>query len=187
VLVAAGAIAGLAGAGCSEQSAAVRVGDETVSQSDFEDELDAFGDNEVLAASGPDGASGLAGGLPGSYSQDVVGYVLGRRVLYTLAETMVDQRDLEITDDDRSTAEQQLEGEFGADGFAAFGGDYRRELTDDFARLVRLQDELGAEELDQELRSAFESTDIDVSSHYGSWDRDQLTVVPPEGPASPGG
>jgi hypothetical protein len=180
------ALGGLVAAGCSEQSAAVRVGDATVSQSDFEAELDAFGTNDVLAASGPDGESGLFGDLSPSYSQDLVGYVLQRRVLFTVAEAMVDERRLDVTDDDRSTAEQQLTSEFmtqSGDGFAAFAADYRRRLTEDYARLVRLQDDVGADDLDQELRAAFDSTDIEVSSHYGTWDPDHYTVVPPEGPA----
>jgi hypothetical protein len=182
VLVAAIAAAGLVGAGCSEQSAAVRVGNTTVSQSDFEAELDEFGANDVLAGSDASAGVRIKGDPAGSYSQDLVAYVLGRRVLYTVGETLFDEHDIELTDDDRSVAEQQLSGEFG-EAFAAFDDDYRRRLTEDFARLVRLQDELGAEQLDQQLRAAFDATDIEVSSHYGSWDPDQYMVVPPEGPA----
>jgi hypothetical protein len=184
-LVAALAVAGFAAGGCAAQAAAVRVGNDTVSRSDFEDELDAYGSNEALV---PDPeATGVTGALAGSYSQNFVADLLQQRVVFMLATRIFEDRGLELTDADRSAAsdrlEQQLQG-----AAADFPGELRDELTDDLARLTKLQEELGAEGFDEALIEAADGTDIKISSHYGSWDPDQYSVVPPEGPApAPGG
>ena len=61
--------------------------------------------------------------------------------------------------------------------------DLRSSLIEDVARRSRLVTELGQQGYNQALTEAADSTDIEVSSHYGSWDSDQYTVVPPAGPA----
>ena len=170
LLVAAVAAAGLVGAGCSEQSAAVRVGDTTVSQSDFEDELDAF--------AGLEGAEGVRGDARDSYTQEFVGAVLEQRIGFILTEQVFDERGLELTDDDIAQTAAQVGGQL--DGMPR---DLRDSLIEDVARQSRLANELGQEEYGSALTDAAESTDIEVSSHYGSWDTEQFTVVPPEGPA----
>jgi len=170
LLVAAVAAAGLVGAGCSEQSAAVRVGDTTVSQSDFEDELDAF--------AGLEGAEGVRGDARDSYTQEFVGAVLEQRIGFILTEQVFDERGLELTDDDIAQTAAQVGGQL--DGMPR---DLRDSLIEDVARQSRLANELGQEEYGSALTDAAQSTDIDVSTHYGSWDTEQFTVVPPEGPA----
>jgi hypothetical protein len=169
LLVAAVAAAGLVGAGCSEQSAAVRVGDTTVSQSDFEDELDAF--------AGLEGAEGVRGDARDSYTQEFVGAVLEQRIGFILTEQVFDERGLELTDDDIAQTATQVGGQL--DGMPR---DLRDSLIEDVARQSRLANELGQEEYGSALTDAAESTDIEVSSHYGSWDTEQFTVVPPDGP-----
>jgi len=169
LLVAAVAAAGLVGAGCSEQSAAVRVGDTTVSQSDFEDELDAF--------AGLEGAEGVRGDARDSYTQEFVGAVLEQRIGFILTEQVFDERGLELTDDDIAQTAAQVGGQL--DGMPR---DLRDSLIEDVARQSRLANELGQEEYGSTLTDAAESTDIEVSSHYGSWDTEQFTVVPPDGP-----
>jgi hypothetical protein len=174
LIVAMIAAAGLAGAGCTDQSAAVRVGDSTVSQSDFEDELDAFASNPAFVQD-PDSVKGE---LSGSYTQEFVSAVLGQRIQFIVIEQVFDERGLELTDDDRSNVTGQLQGAL--DDMPA---DVRNLLIEDLARRTRLQAELGQEEYGRALTDAVDSTDVEVSSHYGSWDPDQRTVVPPEGPA----
>jgi hypothetical protein len=169
LLVAAVAAAGLVGTGCSEQSAAVRVGDTTVSQSDFEDELDAF--------AGLEGAEGVRGDARDSYTQEFVGAVLEQRIGFILTEQVFDERGLELTDDDIAQTAAQVGGQL--DGMPR---DLRDSLIEDVARQSRLANELGQEEYGSTLTDAAESTDIEVSSHYGSWDTEQFTVVPPDGP-----
>jgi hypothetical protein len=170
LLVAAIAAAGLVGAGCSEQSAALRVGDTTVSQSDFEDELDGFAELE--------GAEGVRGDARDSYTQEFVGAVLGQRIELILAEQLFDERGLELTEDDIAATAAQAGGQL--DGMPR---DLRDSLIEDVARQSRLANELGQEEYSRALTDAADSTDIDVNSHYGSWDNEEYTVVPPEGPA----
>jgi hypothetical protein len=174
LLVAAIAAAGLVGAGCSEQSAAIRVGDTTVSLSDFEDELDAFASTPAFI---PDPDS-VKGELSDSYTQDFASAVLEQRIQFILVEQVFDEHGLEVTDDDRSNVTDQLQGAL--DDMPA---EVRNQLIEDLARQTRLQAELGQEEFGRALTEAVDSTDIEVSSHYGSWDPDERTVAPPEGPA----
>jgi hypothetical protein len=170
VLVAAVAIAGLAGAGCTEQSAAVRVGNTTVSQSDFEDELDAFADLQ--------GRDSVTGELAGSYTQEFVAAALGQRIEFILVEQVSDEQGLELTDADIAEITDQA-----GDQLDGVPRDLRRSLIEDVARRSRLVEELGQEEYSRALTEAADAADIEVSSHYGSWDPDQYMVVPPEGPA----
>ena len=170
LLVAAVAAAGLVGAGCSEQSAAVRVGDTTVSQSDFEDELDAF--------AGLQGGDAVRGEARDSYTQEFVGAVLEQRIGFILTEQVFDERGLELTDDDIAQTAAQA-----GDQLDGMPRDLRDSLIEEAARQSRLANELGQEEFSRALTDAADSTDIDVNSHYGSWDTEQYTVVPPEGPA----
>jgi hypothetical protein len=170
LLAAAIAAAGLVGAGCSEQSAALRVGDTTVSRSDFEDELDAF--------AGLEGAEGVRGDARDSYNQEFVGAVLEQRIGFILTERLFDEQGLELTEDDIAQTAAQV-----SDQLDGMPRDLRDSLIEDVARQSRLANELGQEEFSRALTDAAESTDIDVSTHYGSWDSEEFTVVPPEGPA----
>jgi hypothetical protein len=172
LLVAAIAAAGLVGAGCSEQSAALRVGDTTVSQSDFEDELDAF-----AALPGGD-ADAVRGDARDSYNQEFVGAVLEQRIGFILTEQLFDEQGLELTEDDIAQTAAQVGGQLDE-----MPRDLRDSLIEDVARQSRLTNELGQEEYGSALTDAAQSTDIEVSTHYGSWDSEQFTVVPPEGPA----
>jgi hypothetical protein len=170
LLVAAIAAAGLVGAGCSEQSAALRVGDTTVSQSDFEDELDAFADLQ--------GGDAVRGDARDSYTQEFVGAVLEQRIGFILTERVFDEQGLELTEDDIAATTAQA-----GDQLDGIPRDLRDSLIEDVARQSRLANELGQEEFGRALTDAADSTDIEVSTHYGSWDPDEFTVVPPEGPA----
>jgi hypothetical protein len=170
LLVAAIAAAGLVGAGCSEQSAALRVGDTTVSQSDFEDELDGFAELP--------GADAVRGDARDSYTQEFVGAVLEQRIGFILTEQLFDERGLELTEDDIAATAAQA-----GDQLDGMPRGLRDSLIEDVAQQSLLANELGQEEYSRALTEAADSTDIEVSSHYGSWDTEEFTVVPPEGPA----
>jgi hypothetical protein len=170
LLVAAIAAAGLVGAACSEQSAALRVGDTTVSQSDFEDELDGFAELQ--------GGDAVRGDARDSYTQEFVGAVLRQRIGFILTEQLFDEEGLELTEDDIAATAAQA-----GDQLDGMPRGLRDSLIEDVARQSRLANELGEEEYSRALTDAADSTDIEVSSHYGSWDTEELTVVPPEGPA----
>jgi hypothetical protein len=124
----------------------------------------------------------VAGELPGSYTQEFVAAALGQRIEFMLAERVFDDEDLEVTDDDRSNVTEQLQG-----ALDDIPEGLRNSLIDDLSRRVRLQDELGQQGYGEAITEAADATEIEVSSHYGSWDRDQYTVVPPDGPVSPDG
>jgi SurA-like N-terminal domain len=162
--------AGLVGAGCSDQQVAVKVGDTTVSQSDFEAELDAFAELQ--------GRDGVTGELASSYTQEFVAAVLGQRIELMLAGQVFDERGLELTDDQISGVTAQA-----GDQLDGFPRDLRSSLIEDVARRSGLLDELGQQDYNRALTEAADSTDIEVSSHYGSWDPEEYRVVPPDGPA----
>ena len=170
LLVATLAAAGLVGAGCSEQSAALRVGDTTVSQADFEDELDGF--------AGLEGGEAVRGEARDSYTQEFVAAVLGQRIEFILAERLFVDQGLELSEADIDETADQAGGQL--DGMPR---NLRESLIEDVARQSRLVNELGQEEYTRALTEAADSTDIEVSSHYGSWDPEEYRVVPPEGPA----
>jgi hypothetical protein len=170
LLVATLAAAGLVGAGCSEQSAALRVGDTTVSQSDFEDELDGF--------AGLEGGQAVRGEPRDSYTQEFVAAVLGQRIEFILAERLFVDQGLELNEADIDETTEQA-----GDRLDGMPRNLRESLIEDVARQSRLVNELGQEEYTRALTDAADSTDIEVSSHYGSWDREEYRVVPPEGPA----
>lgn len=174
MLIAAVSLGGLAATGCAEQSAAVRVGDDMVSQSDFEAELDAYASSESFV---PDPA-GVAGALPGSYSQEFVAAALNQRIEFMLAQQVFDDEGFELSESDVSLVADQVQDSL--DGIPA---DLRRSLIEDVARQVQLQRELGVEGYGRALTEAADRTEIHVSTHYGSWDPERRTVVPPDGPA----
>jgi hypothetical protein len=113
-----------------------------------------------------------------SYTQEFVGAVLEQRIGFILTEQLFEEQGLELNEDDIAQATagvgDQLEG---------MPRDLRDSLIEDVARQARLVNELGQEEYGRALTDAVDSADIEVSSHYGSWDTDEFTVVPPEGPA----
>ncbi|HLM63478.1 MAG TPA: hypothetical protein VK306_04195 [Acidimicrobiales bacterium] len=171
-------VAGLAPGGCAEQSAALRVGDHSVSEADLMDELDAWGGNEQywtdVSQPVPEGE------LPDSWDQEFVSQTLSQRVQFLLIEDIFDERGLELTDDDRNAAEQGLGQQLGA-AFDAFPDDLRADLVDVIARRNALVDELGQDGFQQALYEAVTGADISVASRFGHWDEDTLAVVPPDG------
>jgi hypothetical protein len=183
-VLAAVAVAGLLSTGCAEQSAALRVGDRTVSESDLIDELDTYGANESLwQASGQPAPTGE---LTDSWDQNFVASILEQRVVLMLAGQMFDEQGLSLDDSARSGAEQRLGQQFGP-GFDEFPDDYRQAFIDDVARADTLSESLG-DDFESALIDEAADTDIEVSSRFGSWDQDGFRVIPPEGPApAPGG
>lgn len=178
-VIAAVAVAGLATLGCAEQSAAVRVGDRTVSESDLISELDAYGDNEALFASGAS-ADSLRGDLSDSYDQQFVAEIIQQRIVFLLAEGLFEDEGLELDDGARSQAEQTLASQFGG-GFDDFPEEYRDAFVEDVARYYALVDEMGADGFDEALLEAAGRETIVVSSRFGEWDAQQFAVVSPAG------
>ncbi|MFP3901520.1 MAG: hypothetical protein ACLFXM_11750 [Acidimicrobiia bacterium] len=186
-LAAIGALAVVAtlAAGCADQSAALRVGGDTYSDDDLRDELDAYAGNDALwGEAGGQSVDAIRGELESSYDQQFVSQILQQRVSFMLGERIFDDEGLELTDDRRESAQEVLEQQFGG-ALEGFPDSYRERFVEDVARMIALEDELGPEGLNAALIRAAGSTNIDVSSHYGRWDGERNTVVPPEGPAPP--
>lgn len=193
-------VALLTSSGCSEQAAAVRVGDSVYSDTDLQDEIEAYADNdefwEALAARSGQDPEALRdelvrGEAPGSYSQRLVTQLVNQRVRFMLAELVLADEDIEVTAGDLAAAEDRLAADPEAGGlgeaFEAFPSRVREDLIAGIAALDVLQQELG-DDLRRVILDKSESVDIEVSSHYGRWDQDQLAVIPPEGPGeAPGG
>jgi hypothetical protein len=187
-LLAAVTVAGAAATACADQSAAIRVDDITVSRSDFEDELAFYFENEDLRGFvfGQVAQDQLRGELRDSYSQDYVAAVAGLRVQFIVADAVLAAEGLEVTDEDRVGAENEIdEGVPG--GVSSVPEDRRADFVADVATFRVLQGEL-QDGLTQAITDAYAEADISVRSQYGRWDPEQLTIVPPDGPvAAPGG
>jgi hypothetical protein len=166
--------------GCAEgRGYAARVGDETVALSDFEDELDA-----AVDLPGFEVPEGPAGDAPGSYSQAYVGEHLRLRIILELVRQEAEDRDLELTDEHRQVATDELLG--GDDALAELDADYRESIVEDYARVVALGEDLGGiDQVDQLLNEALADADISVNTRFGRWDRSSGQVIPPEGPREP--
>jgi hypothetical protein len=178
---AAAVVVGLAASGCASQAVGVRVGDETYSQADMTGELEAYGDNAALFPPDSQQTAQIQGELAGSFSQDFVTQVVSQRVTYMLVEKVFDDRNLELTADERTVAENQLATRMGNQAIDDFPHEYRQRFVDDEARVLRLLDEMGEDDLNSAILDEARSSDIEVSSRFGEWDDNQLQVVPPVG------
>lgn len=180
---------GVATTGCADQTVAAQVGDQTITEAELNDELDALKDS-----AGPQGASQFRGQLRGSYSQDVVGGVLEQRIILILLEDVLRDQDLEVTQQHLDQARQMFEQDPQTSGsFADLPEDYRDQVVEDQAALTNLQ-ELPPEEAMATFEEVASRIEIDVDSRYGSWDPDRLVdaltrqgpaLLPPEGPQRP--
>lgn len=185
-LLVAVALAAVAITGCADQTTALRVGDDSFSDAQLYDELDAFAGNEALWREAGQSPDVIRGDLDSSYDSEFVAGLLRQRVFFILGGQLFDEQGLELDDDLREMARQSLDRQyFGTLG--EFPEEFREGFVDDVARLAALEQELGADGLDEALVDAANTTKIEVSSRYGRWDSDRLAVVPPESsqPARP--
>ena len=185
-LLAAVTVAGLAATGCAEQSAAVRVDDATVSRSDFEDQLDAFYENDALRDvlfPGVTREQLRAEGDPeGSYTQQYVGSLAGVQAQFLVIAQALEDEGIELTDADRDAIEDELDAALPG-GYGSIPSGVADNLVEGLAGFERLYTELGEEEFTVVVGDIFDRAEVDISSQYGSWDPEQFTVTPPSGPA----
>lgn len=138
-------------------------------------------------------AAELRGGSPGSFKQVFIQQTMEIRIFLALMNDEFAARDLEITDDDREaavdsfgsfdfTTGQQLTGD---QVLADFPAEYRQMWIDDQARLNVLQSMFGSpEEFGAMVQEAATSAEIEVHSRFGTWDENNLVIIPPDGPAT---
>jgi hypothetical protein len=184
-LLAAVTVAGLAATGCAEQSAAIRVDDATVSRGDFEDQLDLFYSNDDLRGFLFQGVTRdqlRAEGDPrGSYTQEYVGSLAAVQVQFLVVAQALEDEGIDLSDADRDAVIDQLDQGLPG-GYDSLPSGVREDLVEGFAGFDKLRSELGEEEFNVALGKVIDEATIEVSSRYGSWDPDQFTVTPPEGP-----
>jgi parvulin-like peptidyl-prolyl isomerase len=167
--------AALVGASCSSVTPqALSVGDWTLSEREFLDDLQSVADNQAyLDARAAQGQPvQLEGEVPGSWSTQFTAEYLQERVTFALAEQENERRGLEVTDEDRREAEvllsQSLSGA-GASGTSSpdpagvaildgFSSSYREALVGGVANLLVLQDDIITRSQTEEgLRALFEA------------------------------
>jgi hypothetical protein len=175
------AIAGLAASGCDTQSAALRVGDETVSQSELFEEMRLISQDQgyrTLLQIGDVDQSQLKGPVDGSYSQGLVGYVLGNRVTFLVADDVLADNGVEVTEADRQQVAGRLDQELPPG--TKLPDRLHDSLVEGATRLNLLRSTLG-DKANSALIEAEAKADVKVNSRFGRWDADSLSVVPPEG------
>jgi hypothetical protein len=175
------AAVGLLAASCTDQTAAIRFGDETVSEDDLLDELEALASTAGDAAGEP--GQYPRGELEDSYDQGFAGQVVTQRLQFMIFDQIFEDEDLELTQADRDQVRGQLEGD---PSFLALPSDYQESFVQDIAKRQAVQATLDPPALNDAIAEVVDTNDIEISSRFGTWDPLQ-GVVPPEGPLQPGG
>ena len=179
------AVVGLAASGCGSTSAAVKVDDESISQHDFEDQLDLVYENDDFRAvlfGGVDREQLRGEGDPrGSYGQQFVGAMAFLQVQFLVIPQVLADQGLEVTQDDLDAVQGQLEQQ-APGALESVPQDVADQYVEAFAGFDLLRSELGDEELNTVVGDAIRSADVSVSSRYGTWDPDTFSVTPPDGP-----
>jgi hypothetical protein len=181
-------VAGLAAAGCgSNSTSAIRVEDQSISRRDFEASLDFVYDNAdmrrfLFQQDVPADQLRPADAGPGVFTQQFVSEMGRTHVQFLLAEQLLADNDLSLSEDDRAAAADEIGGEIEG-GIDAVPDDLRDIYVDGFAALNVVQDEVDEDELNQAAQDLLTGGDgVTISSRYGSWDPEQFRIVPPAGP-----
>ena len=180
------ALALFAAAGCADDvSPAVRVNGEAIGNDELLDEVEQWAGNPTLLQAVQFPPELVEGDSPGSLSTELGSFVLGARIGFALHRAEFEERGLELTEEDLATVRQQLFGDPAVTEqvFADFSDGYGKQLVEDVARQIALEDELG-EEYTTWASEAFEDADIEVNPRYGFWNADDQRVVPPDGPVT---
>jgi hypothetical protein len=173
----------LGAAGCADDvSPAARVEGTTIGNDELLDEVAQWAGNP--AAVDP---AMLAESSPGTYPLELVRQLLAQRIDFELHNQGFDELGLELTDELREQALTVLLGDPAAaeQAFGAFSAEFAGRFTDDVARQVALQEELGDEQYAEWRTEAYADADIEVNPRYGSWDDETAQIVAPSGPVQP--
>jgi parvulin-like peptidyl-prolyl isomerase len=155
-LVALAAVA-LALGGCdSTRGSALTVGNQDVSQSSVDEELEAIADNEVLAQQ-----TETAGAGTETLNPQLTAFWLTLRVQQEVIDRELRDRDIEVTDADREAGLAAIQSEIGPEVFEAFPDWLQERLEDRYARRAALVRETGGGDSgpsDEEVMAAYEET-----------------------------
>ena len=170
------AAVGVASTACAEQSAAIRVGDDTVSEKDFLDELQTLRDNDValqlIVGATPADITGEMG--DDSFGQPFVAYMVEQRVFLILERQLAAKEGIEPSDADLDGVRSQIDDQFQSSGgkLTDLPDGYVDQLVDDLAIGQALQTQLGQDELQSSFVELADRTDVEVSSRFGEWNQD---------------
>jgi len=158
LLLGAGALAvALLATGCSEvRPDAATVNGVGISRSNFEDQLQAYIDNDEYQAyvASQNGSTIMGPGGDGTITMQFTANTLRLNIVLELIAQEVERRGLEVTPEVRAEAEEQAKTLFGPAGpaadavWAAFPGWFQRQTVDGVSNLLALQRDLGGGTLD---------------------------------------
>lgn len=175
----------VAASGCSSTATAVRVDDESISQRDFEDQLDLVYENDDFRSLlfGDVDRTQLRGeGDPrSSYRQEFVEAMAFLQVQFLVIPQVLTDQDIELVEGDRQAVIEQIDQQ-APGSLDDLPEGVRDEYVDAFAGFDKLRAELGDEELNAVVGDAIRGADVSVSSRYGTWEPDSFSVTPPQGP-----
>ena len=167
-------------AGCADDAPpAARVGDSVeISNQDLLDEVAQWAESPALLEQV--GIPSAEGAAPGSYATPLVDVVLTNRIRFDLHREQFDALGLTEGDPD-PTLQQQL-----ATVLAEVSPEFGDRLTSDLMRVQAVSEEMGEEY--EDWFTEVTAGGVEVSSRYGTWDREAAAVVGPQGPRpAPGG
>jgi hypothetical protein len=170
-------------AGCADDvSPAARIGDTKISNTELLDEVAEWAGNP--AAVDP---NMVADTTPGTYPLELVRQLLQQRIDFELHRQKFESLGLHLDD---SLREQALTVLFGdpataEQAFSAFSDDFAAAFTDDVARQIAVQNELGDDGYSEWRGSEYADADIEVNPRYGTWDAEAGEIVAPSGPTQP--
>lgn len=142
----------------------------------------------------PAALEGIDGGLAGSFSRGTfLAQNVQNRITSLLVARLFEDAGLDVSDEDRAITRQQLEPAI--PGFTELEESERDRIVEEEAKFQALQREMCPDfvpsqgqtmcpEMLSTIQDLYESTDIDVSSKLGSWEKPGARLVPPEGPES---
>lgn len=183
--IAVATLALLVSAGCADDVApAARVDDAKISNKGFLDEVAEWTSNPVAVD-----PSMLRGSPPGTYPRDLVSQLLQQRIDFELHNEEFRKLGLKVDDALRQQALTVLFGDPSAaeEAFSAFSDGFAKAFTDDVARQIAVQNELGDDGYTAWRTQVYAEADIDVNPRYGSWNRETGQIEPPPGPVQPAG
>ncbi len=173
---------GVATTGCADQAAAARVGDQTLPDKDFRDELaQTAKDESLLAIYGFDKDTARGGSGKGSYSQEFVTLLLNQQVSGLMAKEILAGEDMKVTEQDRAQTESTLTDQLQQNGvdFSQVDKEGRDRIVALYAAIDKARNQVDGDVVQREANRL--GREVEINSRYGTWDA-QKGVVAPDGP-----
>ena len=165
------------GTGCADGGGtAARVGDSIeISDDELMDEVAEWASSPALLEQV--GVPSSEGAAPGSYSANLVDVVLTNRIRFDLHREQFEALGLALDPANETALQEQL-----AAVLDEVSEPFGEQLIGDLVRVNAVATAMG-----EEYSAWFADVtggDVEVSSRYGTWDREAGSVVPPQGPRS---